>query len=188
MRRGNRLLFLAFAVLALHGCAAPMQAKGPEGGTSEIALHGGGGAANADRLQQDIEQATTSLQGVVLERQENSVLLTIRSDELFEPEAAVLKPASEARIGIIAAILNRSVQACVTVHCHTDSTGSEQTNLILSEERARMVKEALSAKGLPPARLTALGHGESQQLTSNATENGRQINRRITLEINPLQP
>jgi len=193
MRSEVLLLFLALTAFVLCGCTAPLQAKGPDSGAPAMALRASGGVttgtgstANIDRMQQDIEKATASLQGMVLEHQENSLLLTIPADELFEPEATALKPASDAQIGIIAEVLKTSVHARVTVHCHTDSTGSEQVNLTLSEERAQIVKEALVRKGLDSSRITALGHGESEQVTSNATENGRQINRRISLEINVL--
>jgi len=64
---------------------------------------------------------------------------------------------------------------------HTDSTGSDATNLALSLARARTVREALIMRGLPVAALTAAGYGASQPIADNATEEGRQANRRTAV-------
>ena len=63
---------------------------------------------------------------------------------------------------------------------HTDNTGTEDTNQTLSQERAEAVKNFLvQFYGISPQRLTARGHGESQPVASNETEEGRARNRRV---------
>ncbi len=62
---------------------------------------------------------------------------------------------------------------------HTDNVGSNKSNLILSENRAKSVVNYLVSKGVSPSRLKAKGYGESRPKASNKTPSGREQNRRI---------
>jgi outer membrane protein OmpA-like peptidoglycan-associated protein len=62
---------------------------------------------------------------------------------------------------------------------HTDNQGDEQSNLILSRQRAESVRAYLIGKGMDPDRLSTDGAGESDPIASNETEAGRARNRRI---------
>lgn len=62
---------------------------------------------------------------------------------------------------------------------HTDNVGSNKSNLILSENRAKSVLNYLVSKGVSPSRLKAKGYGESRPKASNKTPSGREQNRRI---------
>ncbi len=66
---------------------------------------------------------------------------------------------------------------------HTDNTGSLQTNLRLSKERAEAVKAYLVSKGANPSRIEATGYGPNQPIASNATAEGRQLNRRVEFTL-----
>lgn len=66
---------------------------------------------------------------------------------------------------------------------HTDSVGAEQYNQELSQRRAQAVVEALTNSGVARNRLTARGYGESRPIASNATEEGRAQNRRVTVVV-----
>jgi outer membrane protein OmpA-like peptidoglycan-associated protein len=61
---------------------------------------------------------------------------------------------------------------------HTDAAGSDEYNLILSRERAQAVRTYLIEHGIAPDRLIAKGYGEAYPIASNATEAGREENRR----------
>lgn len=76
--------------------------------------------------------------------------------------------------------------ATVTIEGHTDSFGSDQANLRLSQERAKAVKQYLLANmAFDPGRIDAVGHGETQPVASNETNEGRAKNRRIDVVIHP---
>jgi len=76
----------------------------------------------------------------------------------------------------------------VVIEGHTDSTGSEALNRELSQKRAESVKQYLIYNGtLPAHKMTAVGYGSARPLASNATTQGRAINRRIDVIIKPLQ-
>ena len=68
---------------------------------------------------------------------------------------------------------------------HTDSTGSEQTNQVLSENRADNVKNALVGQGVNPSRISTIGFGESAPIADNSNEAGQQLNRRVVITIQP---
>ena len=69
---------------------------------------------------------------------------------------------------------------------HTDSTGSEEVNNLLSEQRADAVRQYLVAnETLAYDKIIAVGYGSHRPLASNKTEKGRSINRRIDLIITP---
>ena len=74
----------------------------------------------------------------------------------------------------------------IQIEGHTDSTGAETYNLDLSQRRADAVKNALTARGVDPARLQTIGFGESKPIAGNDTETGRQMNRRVKIVIVPV--
>jgi outer membrane protein OmpA-like peptidoglycan-associated protein len=66
---------------------------------------------------------------------------------------------------------------------HTDDKGSDDYNLTLSEGRAQSVKDYLIEKGIAADRMTAKGYGETEPISSNATDQGRAENRRVEFTI-----
>lgn len=68
--------------------------------------------------------------------------------------------------------------AVLVIAGHTDAVGSDQHNLELSQERAQAVRDYLIERGIAPNRLIAKGYGEAYPVASNATEGGRELNRR----------
>ena len=69
------------------------------------------------------------------------------------------------------------------VEGHTDAQGEDAYNLKLSEDRAASVVAWLAEHGVDAARLTPQGFGESRPVADNATETGRQLNRRVEVAI-----
>ena len=127
------------------------------------------------------------LQGV--QKEQDAVILTFKSDVLFDTNSSTIKQTaySSGEIDRVAQILNRYPDTTIKVAGYTDSTGSEQHNQQLSELRANAVKNALVIKGVNAARLTTMGMGESNPIADNSTEAGRQLNRRVTMVIEPIQ-
>jgi len=125
------------------------------------------------------------MQGV--QREKDAIILTFKSDVMFDTNSSVIKPAAYAsgEIDRVAQILNRYPDTTIKVVGYTDSTGSESYNLQLSEQRANAVKNALAIKNVQAARITSMGMGESNPIADNATEGGRQLNRRVSIIIEP---
>ena len=94
-----------------------------------------------------------------------------------------MKPAGRQVLDQVAAQAQGLNLETVIAVGHTDSIGTEQYNMGLSQRRANTVKEYLVSKGIPANRIYAEGKGESDPIASNATREGRAQNRRVEIEI-----
>jgi outer membrane protein OmpA-like peptidoglycan-associated protein len=82
-----------------------------------------------------------------------------------------------------AEILKRNPDRQVVIEGHTDWTGPEEYNQMLSEKRAEAVKDYLVAHGIDASRLSVVGYGETQPIAPNDTRDGRAHNRRVELKV-----
>lgn len=114
--------------------------------------------------------------------------LRVESAVLFETNSAVIEDEflRSLDLGVVAMALNPQVTAIV--EGHTDSVGNDASNRVLSQQRAQAVVDYLVSRGVEPSRLQAVGRGESQPFADNATEEGRQLNRRIEVLLFDLLP
>ena len=112
--------------------------------------------------------------------------IEIEGTVLFETASDVIREASYPMLDQVAAILlNRADIESIRIEGHTDSAGSEEGNLDLSQRRAAAVKRYLQKKGVAEERLQAQGLGETTPVASNDTTEGRAMNRRVEFFINP---
>jgi outer membrane protein OmpA-like peptidoglycan-associated protein len=86
----------------------------------------------------------------------------------------------------VADVVLRYGKTTLTVVGHTDNVGSNDYNQKLSERRAHSVAEHLESKRVNGMRLALAGKGETQPITSNASEAGRQANRRVEIYVEPV--
>lgn len=73
----------------------------------------------------------------------------------------------------------------IEVAGHTDSSGSESYNQLLSQQRASSVSNVLAQQGVDDVRIDRVGYGESQATAANTSPAGRQQNRRVELTLLP---
>jgi OOP family OmpA-OmpF porin len=104
-------------------------------------------------------------------------------DVKFETGSATLQPQSQAELKEFAEALAADPSAHVVVNGYTDNVGSAATNLRLSQKRANTVKADLVHLGIPAERLSSHGFGEENPLADNATEDGRETNRRVSVGL-----
>ncbi len=140
-----------------------------------------------DRQERELQQALARSEAARIERQRDNLQVTLKSDVMFDVNSARLKPGGLDEIDRLADILMRYPETQVNVTGHTDSMGSEQHNYDLSDRRALSVKDALIDRGVDPRRVSARGYGEERPIATNATEAGRQLNRRVVIEIIPIR-
>ncbi len=101
----------------------------------------------------------------------------------FETGKWELLPASQTELDALATILTQNPTMKIEIRGHTDNVGSDDSNNVLSENRAKAVVDFLTTKGIPAERLSSKGYGESIPVTSNETAEGRQFNRRVEFII-----
>ncbi len=87
----------------------------------------------------------------------------------------------------MALVLQKYNQTLVDVYGHTDSSGDDQYNFDLSQRRALAVANYLSAQGVDSRRFAVTGFGETKPIASNATAAGKAQNRRVEIQLSPLQ-
>jgi len=125
-----------------------------------------------------LQEQLTELEGKQTDR---GLVLTL-GDVLFETGKAELLSGALAQLDKLAVFLNQNPRN-VLVEGHTDSRGSAEFNMNLSQQRAESVRNALVTRGIASTRILARGFGESRPLASNTTQTGRQQNRRVELTI-----
>ncbi|MCX5851677.1 MAG: OmpA family protein [Deltaproteobacteria bacterium] len=102
----------------------------------------------------------------------------------FDYDKADVKTKYHDEIGKLADVLKKYPEISVTVEGHTDNRGTDKYNQVLSQKRADNVRKYLIEKfGIEGARVKAKGYGESRPIADNATDAGKQINRRVEAEI-----
>lgn len=99
-------------------------------------------------------------------------------DVQFETKKSTLSKRAEIILRALANHLEREQELRLDIDGHTDDIGDAEDNLTLSESRAEAVKAFLVDCGIEEGRMTTQGHGESQPKTTNATPEGRRVNRR----------
>jgi OmpA-OmpF porin, OOP family len=99
----------------------------------------------------------------------------------FDFDSAELRPESLTELERVVQFMNDIPGSTALIEGHTDSIGTEEYNLRLSDRRAKAVFDYLASRGVNLARLQSVGKGESQPVADNATEAGRAQNRRVML-------
>jgi outer membrane protein OmpA-like peptidoglycan-associated protein len=97
----------------------------------------------------------------------------------FDTGKATIRPESIPRLDSLLEFMTYKKSARIEISGHTDNVGRPQLNKSLSERRAQAVRDFLVKEGIEESRIEAVGCGDEQPITTNATEDGRQKNRRI---------
>lgn len=117
-----------------------------------------------------------------VEKTDKGVIINL-SDILFDFAESELREDSMEKLDEIAKILKRYENFSMLIEGHTDNVGTPSDNQELSEDRAKAVKDYLILKGITEDALISLGYGENNPKTSNNTEEGRALNRRVEIVI-----
>ncbi|UHQ56990.1 OmpA family protein [Microbulbifer sp. YPW16] len=101
----------------------------------------------------------------------------------FQQDSAEVTSASAPDVQALATILTKNPELTIAIEGHTSSDGDENRNKALSQQRADAVKQMLVEKGIDESRITSMGMGSAKPLADNATEAGKQQNRRISVRV-----
>jgi len=159
------------------------------GAGAGLAVGGLSGAAIGrymDKQEAEMRQALADVESVSIQRDQDILALSFKSDFSFGFDSAIIKSGAEDEIARVAAVLIKYPQTNISIEGHTDSKGAEEYNMNLSTRRAEAVKASLIGRGLTSSRLRTIGFGESKPVATNDTEAGRQQNRRVRIVIMPI--
>ena len=101
----------------------------------------------------------------------------------FETGKATLSPQSRVELGKAIDLMKTNPTMIIEVGGHTDNVGDDASNMKLSHERAKAVREYLVKGGIEGTRIQAKGYGESSPVATNDTDEGRSANRRTEFII-----
>ncbi|MBT8092086.1 MAG: OmpA family protein [Gammaproteobacteria bacterium] len=103
----------------------------------------------------------------------------------FEESGTSIRPSGEPVLDRVVELASTCRQSVIEITGHTDSSGDETWNQILSLERAKAVADYLAARGIARERLVVKGAGSSEPVADNARRYGRSLNRRIEIVMRP---
>jgi len=144
--------------------------------------------SDGDGVPDSLDQCPNTPQGIKVDRvgcpvaipEKVSIHLLVQ----FDFDKAVVKPQYHSDIEKVADFLKAYPKTTGVLEGHTDSIGTDEYNMQLSERRAESVKNYIVEKfGINAARLSTVGHGETQPVASNETDKGREQNRRVVATI-----
>ena len=147
-----------------------------------------GGMIGSYMDQQEAElRAQLQGTGVSVTREGNQIILNMPSNITFDTDSARVKPQFNDTLVSVGLVLKKFDRTLVDVYGYTDSTGPDAYNQKLSQDRAVSVATALANQGVDQRRFFIEGRGESDPIASNANESGRSQNRRVEIQLSPIQ-
>ena len=141
---------------------------------------GAGIGVYMDKQQRDLEQ----IEEIDVERlDEETLRINFDSDILFAVDSATLSNDSMYSLDEFAQVMREYPKTAILIQGYTDSTGSEEYNMRLSERRAQAVFNHLALREVETDRMAAIGYGEGYPVADNSTPQGRAMNRRVSILV-----
>ncbi|MBK8288458.1 MAG: OmpA family protein [Cellvibrionales bacterium] len=146
---------------------------------------GGGYGHYQDKQEEKLRQELAG-SGVDVQRNGDNIKLVMPGNVTFRTGSAEIQADFYDTLNSVAGSLKEFSASNIRITGHTDSTGDAMKNQILSEQRASSVARYLQSQGVSSARLQTSGLGARNPVESNNTEAGRQANRRVELDVIPV--
>lgn len=164
-----------------------------KGGNGELGaviggvVGGGAGVLIGNKMDKQAQKIEEEIPGASVERLDDGIVVTFdeNSGVYFDTAKYNINAASQTLLNKLSNIMKEYNQTNVIVAGHTDSVGSEESNMLLSKNRAEAVTNYMIGTGLSAGRFTTVWDGETQPAASNDTAEGRAKNRRVQLAIVP---
>jgi OOP family OmpA-OmpF porin len=132
-------------------------------------------------LQEDYNRELFDQDVTVYEREEG-IALSLNNLH-FVPDQAVILASDYPLLDTLAPLLNQTSKGTLLVKGYTADIGTMESQMILSQERAKVVVDELTARGVDADRFVYIGMGGSEPIGDNSTEEGRRLNRRVEIII-----
>ena len=178
---------IAGAVLGAAASSKHDRGRGAATGALLGAAVGGGVGHYMDKQEKELRDKLKD-SGVQVSRQGDNLNLIMPGNITFSVNKSDIRSDFYSVLNSVAQALKEYDQTTVRISGYTDSTGAVSLNQRLSEDRANSVRSYLVAQGISSERIDSAGYGPSNPIASNATDEGRQANRRVEIKLIPIQP
>ncbi|MCF5710667.1 OmpA family protein [Pseudomonas syringae] len=172
---------------ALAGAAIDHNSRGKGAliGAAVVGAVSAGYGYYADK-QEAALRASMANTGVEVQRQGDQIKLIMPGNITFATDSSAIASSFYSPLNNLANSLKQFNQSNIEIIGYTDSTGSRQHNMDLSQQRAQSVATYLTSQGVDQAHLSVRGAGPDQPIASNADANGRAQNRRVEVNLKPI--
>lgn len=148
------------------------------------AIGGGTGALIGNKMDKQARQIDEALPGAAVERVGEGIRLVLNENAVrFDTGKATLTAVAKSNLDKLVPVFKEYADTEIDIFGYTDSTGSPELNLSLSQKRAESVRNYLVSKGLLASRFIIKGMGIADPIASNDTAEGRTQNRRVEFAI-----
>ncbi len=177
------------AVIGTAGGAAAGGVIGKAAGNTAMgaiigaAVGGVTGAVIGRQMDKQAAEIDEKVTGAEVERVGEGIVVNFKDKILFGYDRSDLSSGAQQSMDNLANVLETYPDTNIEIQGHTDSRGSENYNMGLSQRRAATVANYLRGNGIDELRINPIGYGESTPVADNSTEDGRAQNRRVTFLI-----
>lgn len=185
-KKGAGIGAIAGAVLGAAASSKSDRGRGALTGAVIGAAVGGGVGHYMDKQEKELREKLKD-SGVQVSRQGNDLNLIMPGNITFAVGKSDIRADFYSVLNSVAQALKQYDQTTVRISGYTDSTGPLSLNQRLSEDRAASVRSYLLAQGVASDRIDSAGYGPANPIASNASEEGRQANRRVEIKLIPIQ-
>jgi len=141
------------------------------------------GAVIGHKMDKQAKEIENKVPGAKVERVGEGINVEFSEKILFGFDRSDLNASASTNLDKLATILKEYPDTDIEIQGHTDSKGSDDYNMKLSERRASSVATYLRGRGIASGRIKIKGYGETAPVASNETESGRAENRRVNFLI-----
>lgn len=147
-------------------------------------IGGVAGGVIGNKMDKQAREIETALPSAQVERVGEGIKLVLGENSVrFDTNKSTLTPTAKANLDKLVSVFNQYPDTNIQIYGYTDSTGTPEYNLTLSEQRAASVKSYLVGKEISSSRFTTTGLGIADPIATNDTPEGRSQNRRVEFAI-----
>lgn len=158
--------------------------KGAMGAVLGGVIGGVAGGVIGNKMDKQAREIDNALPGADVVRVGEGIKLVLNENAVrFDTNKSTLTATAKTNLDKLVPVFKEYADTNIMIYGHTDSTGSAEYNLKLSQERATSVKNYLVSKGLASTRFSTSGMGIADPIATNDTPEGRSQNRRVEFAI-----
>ncbi len=147
-------------------------------------IGGVAGGVIGNKMDKQARKISETLPGAKVERVGEGIRLVLGENSVrFDTNKSTLTSTAKANLDKLVSVFNEYPDTDIQIYGYTDSSGADDYNMTLSQQRAASVKSYLSGKGLASSRFKTSGLGEADPIASNETADGKSQNRRVEFAI-----